>query len=193
MPNICVYCGSNPGKLPDYAEAALALGNELLARNLGLVYGGGNVGLMGMIADAVMQGGGRVTGIIPHALAEKELAHQGLTELFVVNSMHQRKSKMADLADGFIAMPGGWGTMEEIFEALTWGQLGLHEKPCGLLNIAGYYDHLDAFLNHAMEERFVRKEYRPMVMVEESPGVLLDRFKGYKPPQVKKWIGPGET
>ena len=193
MANICVYCGSNPGRSPEYLEAAATLGRELVARNLGLVYGGASVGLMGAIADAVLDGGGQVTGVIPLALAKKELAHESLTELFVVNSMHERKAKMAELSSGFIAMPGGWGTIEEIFEALTWAQLGLHEKPCGLLNIAGYYDHLDAFMSHAMNQLFVREAYRPMVMIENRAAVLLDRFDTYQPPQVKKWIGPGET
>jgi uncharacterized protein (TIGR00730 family) len=193
MPNICVYCGSNPGKSPAYIEAAGDLGRELVSRGYGLVYGGASVGLMGAVADAVLENGGQAIGVIPHALAEKELAHESLTELIVVNSMHERKSKMAELSDGFVALPGGWGTMEEIFEALTWAQLGIHNKPCGLLNIAGYYDHLDAFLNHAMEESFVRSEYRPMVMVESESSTLLDRFDVYQPPQVIKWITAEES
>lgn len=193
MQTVCVYCGSNPGKSPQYIEAAQDLGQELVARGLGLVYGGSSVGLMGAVADAVLRAGGRVTGVIPHSLASKELAHKGLTELFVVASMHERKAKMAQLADGFIAMPGGWGTIEEIFEALTWAQLGFHHKPCGLLNVAAYYDHLQAFIEHTMEQRFVRAEYRSMMMIESQPAVLLDRFASYRAPQVKKWIGPEET
>lgn len=193
MQTVCVYCGSNAGKSPQYVEAAHELGQEMVARGLGLVYGGASVGLMGAVADAVLQAGGRVTGVIPHALASKELAHKGLSELFVVASMHERKARMAQLADGFIAMPGGWGTIEEIFEALTWAQLGLHHKPCGLLNVAAYYDHLQAFIEHTMEQRFVRAEYRPMMMIESQPAVLLDRFASYRAPQVKKWIGPEET
>lgn len=193
MPNICVYCGSNPGKSTAYIESAGILGRELVSRGYGLVYGGASVGLMGAVADAILESGGQAFGVIPFALAEKELAHKSLTELFVVNSMHERKSKMAELSDGFIALPGGWGTMEEIFEALTWAQLGIHDKPCGLLNVEGYYDHLDAFLSHAMEERFVRSEYRPMVMVESEPRALLDRFASYQPPQVIKWITAEES
>jgi hypothetical protein len=192
MQTVCVYCGSNPGKSPKYIEAAQDLGQEMVARGLGLVYGGSSVGLMGAVADAVLRAGGRVTGVIPHSLASKELAHTGLSELFVVASMHERKAKMAELADGFIAMPGGWGTIEEIFEALTWAQLGLHHKPCGLLNVAAYYDHLQAFIEHTMEQRFVREEYRPMMMIESQPALLLDRFASYRAPQVKKWIGPEE-
>jgi uncharacterized protein (TIGR00730 family) len=193
MQSICVYCGSSAGKSPQYAEAAVDLGRELVRRGLGLVYGGASVGLMGAVADAVLQAGGRAIGVIPHSLATKELAHTALDELFVVDSMHERKAKMAELSSGFIAMPGGWGTLEEIFEVLTWAQLGFHDKPCGLLNVAGYYDHLGAFLDHAMEQSFVREEYRPMIMVESQPAPLLDRFASYEAPRVRKWIGPEET
>ena len=193
MPSVCVYCGSSPGKLPDYSAAATELGQELARRDLGLVYGGASVGLMGILADAVLNAGGRAVGVIPRSLAEKELAHQGLHELFVVTSMHERKAKMAELSDGFIALPGGWGTLEEIFEALTWAQLGFHDKPCGLLNVSGYYDHLGAFLDHAFEQNFVREAFRPMIMVDASPASLLDRFEAYQPPTVQKWIGPDET
>ncbi|HLF29468.1 MAG TPA: TIGR00730 family Rossman fold protein [Xanthomonadales bacterium] len=193
MPNICVYCGSNPGKSPDYVLAARELGREFVAHGLGLVYGGASVGVMGAVADAVLAAGGRAIGVIPHSLATREIAHQGLDELIVVGSMHERKAKMAELSSGFIALPGGWGTIEEIFEALTWAQLGFHDKPCGLLNVAGYFDHLGAFLDHAMQERFVREEYRPMMMIESRPAVLLDRFAAYQAPKVRKWIGPEET
>ena len=193
MKRICVYCGSSPGKLPDYMESARTLGHELAARGLGLVYGGASVGVMGVVADAVLEKGGEVFGVIPYALATKEVAHSGLNELFVVDSMHERKAKMAELSDGFIALPGGWGTIEEIFEMLTWAQLGFHDKPCGLLNISSYYDHLVTFLEHAIDQRFVREEFRPMIMVNESASALLDRFGGYVAPQVKKWIGPEET
>jgi len=174
-------------------ESARTLGHELAARGLGLVYGGASVGVMGVVADAVLEKGGEAIGVIPYALATKEVAHSGLNELFVVDSMHERKAKMAELSDGFIALPGGWGTIEEIFEMLTWAQLGFHDKPCGLLNISSYYDHLVTFLEHAIDQRFVREEFRPMIMVNESASALLDRFGGYVAPQVKKWIGPEET
>jgi len=192
MPAICVYCGSSPGKSPEYLAAARELGQELVKRGLGLVYGGASVGVMGAVADAVLQAGGKAVGVIPKSLALKEIAHQQLDELFVVDSMHERKAMMAELSDGFIALPGGWGTLEEIFEALTWAQLGLHHKPCGLLNVAGYYDHLDAFLEHAVQQRFVREEYRPMLMIESKASALLDRFASYQPPLVRKWINAGE-
>lgn len=193
MKRICVYCGSNPGRLPAYREAARELGYELVRRGLGLVYGGGGIGVMGAVADAVLERGGEVVGVIPHSLATREVAHAGLTDLQVVASMHERKARMAELADGFIALPGGWGTLEELFEMLTWAQLGMHEKPCGLLNVAGYFDHLGAFLEHAMEQRFVREENRPMVMMETEGTALLDRFAAYRAPRVRKWIGPEET
>lgn len=193
MRNICVYCGSSPGRLPDYRGAAKELGHELATRGMGLVYGGASVGVMGAVADAVLDKGGRVFGVIPYALATREVAHEGLDELFVVDSMHDRKAKMAELSDGFIALPGGWGTIEEIFEMLTWAQLGFHQKPCGLLNISGYYDHLFTFLEHAIDQRFVREEYRPMIMMERTADQLLDRYEHYQAPSVKKWIGPEET
>jgi uncharacterized protein (TIGR00730 family) len=193
MKRICVYCGSNPGKLAEYREAARMLGHELAVRNLGLVYGGASIGVMGAVADAVLEKGGEAIGVIPFALATREVAHSGLNDLFVVDSMHERKAKMAELSDGFIALPGGWGTIEEIFEMLTWAQLGFHQKPCGLLNISGYYDHLFTFLEHAIDQRFVREEYRPMIMMEQTADDLLDRYLKYQPPTVKKWIGPEET
>jgi len=193
MNSICVYCGSSPGKSPEYFAAARKLGKEMVKRGLGLVYGGASIGVMGAVADAVLQAGGKVVGVIPHSLALKEIAHQELDELIVVNSMHERKAMMADLSAGFIALPGGWGTLEEIFEALTWAQLGLHLKPCGLLNVAGYYDHLDAFLEHAMQQGFVREQYRPMMMIETGAAALLDRFAAYQPPLVRKWINSEEV
>lgn len=193
MKRICVYCGSSPGRLPEYREAARGLGRELVRRGLGLVYGGASVGVMGAIADEVLEQGGEVIGVIPRSLARREVAHAGLTRLDVVESMHERKAKMAELADGFVALPGGWGTIEELFEMLTWAQLGMHEKPCGLLNVAGYFDHLGAFLAHAMDQQFVRAEYRPMVMMEDSAGALLDGFADYRAPQVRKWIDADET
>jgi uncharacterized protein (TIGR00730 family) len=193
MKRICVYCGSNPGRLPDYREAAAELGRELVRRNIGLVYGGAGIGVMGAVADAVLENGGEAIGVIPQSLATREVAHTGLSELIVVTSMHERKAHMAELADGFVALPGGWGTFEEIFEILTWAQLGIHAKPCGLLNVANYFAHLALFLQHAMDERFVRKEYKPMIIMEQEPGTLLDRFSTYQPPQVRKWIGPDES
>jgi uncharacterized protein (TIGR00730 family) len=193
MNTICVYCGSNPGLLPDYRESARLLGYEMAARGLGLVYGGASIGIMGAIADAVLEKSGRVTGVIPHSLATREVSHGGLDELIVVSSMHERKAKMAELSDGFIALPGGWGTMEELFEMLTWAQLGLHEKPCGLLNVASYYDTLYTFLENAIEQQFVKPEYRPMIMMDDSPTSLLDRFKDYRAPRVKKWISTEQT
>lgn len=193
MKRICVYCGSNPGRNPKYAEAAVQLGSLLAANGIGVVYGGASIGIMGKVADAALAGGGEVIGVIPRSLATKEVAHSALSDLFVVDSMHERKAKMADLSDGFVALPGGWGTIEEIFEVLTWAQLGFHNKPCGLLNVAGYYDHLNAFLEHAMSEAFVRTAYKAMIVVEEEPQTLLTRFRNYQAPVVKKWIGEDET
>jgi uncharacterized protein (TIGR00730 family) len=193
MKMVCVYCGSNPGRLPAYREAARLLGHEMASRGLGLVYGGASIGVMGAVADAVLERGGQAIGVIPYSLATKEVSHDGLDELIVVDSMHERKAKMAELSDGFIALPGGWGTIEEIFEMLTWAQLGFHEKPCGLLNVAAYYDQLFAFLENAIEQQFVKEEYRPMIIMDKIPGTLLDRFDHYCAPKVRKWIGPEET
>lgn len=193
MKRLCVYCGSSPGRDPRYGEAARTLGNILLERDIGLVYGGASVGVMGQVADAVLAGGGQAIGVIPEALAVKEVAHDGLTEQHVVPSMHERKALMADLSDGFVALPGGWGTIEEIFEVLTWAQLGFHDKPCGLLNTGGYYDLLHGFLEHAIEEEFVKPTYRQMLIVESDPAALLDRYAAYTPPKIKKWITREET
>lgn len=193
MKNICVYCGSSPGRLETYSDGARALGQALVARDLGLVYGGASVGLMGLVADAVLQLGGRVIGVIPQALERKELAHKGLTELHITDSMHERKMRMAELSDGFIAMPGGIGTFEEIFEIWTWAQLGFHAKPCGLLNVAGYYDGLTAFLDHAVAEQFVKPPHRTILLVEQQPDALLDRFAGYQAPSAHKWVEREQT
>ena len=193
MKRICVYCGSNPGRRPEYLQAAERLGSMLAENGIGVVYGGASIGVMGRVADAALAGGSEVIGVIPSALATREVSHTGLSELHVVDSMHERKAKMAKLSDGFVALPGGWGTIEEIFEVLTWAQLGFHDKPCGLLNVAGYYDHLEAFLEHAMAEAFVKSDYRPMIMVEKEPESLLTRFRNYQAPVVKKWIGEDET
>ncbi len=192
LKQICVYCGSNGGRQPEYLEQARAFGQELVKRDIGLVYGGAAVGLMGAVADAVMQAGGRAVGVIPANLMQKELAHHGLTELHVVQSMHERKAMMAELADGFVALPGGAGTLEEIFETWTWAQLGMHQKPCGLLNIAGYYDDLARFLDHTVAEAFMRPQHRAMLAIESDANALLDRFAAYEPPTVSKWIAPGE-
>jgi uncharacterized protein (TIGR00730 family) len=174
--NICVYCGANAGITPQYAEAARALGQALVARNLSLVYGGGNVGLMGIIADEVLRLGGEVTGVIPTALVEREVGHTGLTRQFIVKDMHERKAMMAQLADGFIAMPGGMGTLEELFEMLTWSQLGIHAKPIGLLNVDGFYDSLNDFIRHAGEQGFIRPQHVALMNVESEPEALLSRL-----------------
>jgi uncharacterized protein (TIGR00730 family) len=188
MPRICVFTGSSDGRRPSYRSAAVGLGRALVARGYELVYGGARVGLMGAVADAVLEAGGHVIGVIPQALYAREVAHTGLPDLRVVSSMHERKALMADLSDGFVAMPGGWGTFEELFEVLTWGQLGLHAKPCGLLNVDGYFDPLLAFLRHAFDEQFVRTEYERLLLVSASPTDLLDQAAAFQPPQVRKWI-----
>ena len=190
---ICVFAGSSPGVRDAYARAARALGTELAARRLDLVYGGSKVGLMGAVADAVLEAGGRVTGIIPKALEKKELAHPGLTKLHVVASMHERKALMAELSGGFVALPGGMGTMEELLEILTWSQLGFHAKPSGLLNVEGYYDGLVEFFDHLVRERFVKEEHRAMALVEADPGGLLDAMTAYTPPRVDKWLDATST
>jgi len=190
--SICVYCGSSPGKNPAYSQAAEKLAIALCDRTIGLVYGGAAVGVMGAIADAVLEAGGKAIGVIPKSLAVKEVAHDGLNELYVVASMHERKAMMAELADGFIALPGGWGTLEEIFEMLTWAQLGFHDKPCGLLNIDGYYDGLIGFLENSFTEQFVNELYRPMLMTSDDPDSLLDQFATYRAPIVRKWMGEDE-
>lgn len=187
MRRICVYCGSNTGSRPIYAEAARELADVLVRHDYELVYGGADKGIMGIIADAVLEQGGKVHGIIPKMLCEKELAHQNLTELHIVSSMHARKSMMAALSDGFIAMPGGFGTLEEIIEIITWGQLQFHDKPCGLLNIDGYFDHLLAYLDHAEGQGFLRPENRQMLLCDASPTGLLQRFEKYTAPRVHKW------
>jgi uncharacterized protein (TIGR00730 family) len=176
MRKLCVFTGSRHGLRPEYADAAKTLGHELVARGYGLVYGGGNVGLMTVIADAVLESNGHVTGVIPNALVSKEVAHLGLSDLRVVDSMHERKALMAQLSDGFIAMPGGIGTMEEFFEVLSWAQLGLHEKPSALLNVGGYYDPLIQFLDHAVEQDFIKPKHRALLVVESDPDRLIDRL-----------------
>lgn len=193
MQRICVFCGSYPGARPAYLEAARQMGTVLAQRGIGLVYGGGHVGLMGATADAVLEHGGEVIGIIPQALVDRELAHKGLTELRVVNSMHERKAMMADLADAFIALPGGFGTFEEFFEVLTWGQLGFHRKPCSFLNIEHYYDPLLSLFNHAVSEGFVDARHRSLIVVADTPDHLLELIGEYEPPSLIKWVSGDET
>jgi hypothetical protein len=193
MKRICVFAGSSLGSQPEYQAVARELGHTLAQREVGLIYGGARVGLMGVVADAVLAANGYVTGVIPEALVAKELAHERLSELRVVGSMHERKRIMADLADGFIALPGGWGTLEEFFEILTWAQLGLHHKPSGLLNVQGYYDQLLSFVGHAMDEGFLKREYGAMVSVSSSPAALLDMLVAYDAPVVEKWIDRAAT
>lgn len=188
---VAVFCGSNPGARPEYAAAAKSLGRTLASRGIGLVYGGSNVGLMAAIADEMADELGDVIGVIPKSLVEREVANTALGDLRIVGSMHERKAMMAELADGFIALPGGIGTLEEFFEMWTWAQLGMHRKPCGLLNVAGYFDPLLAFLDRTVDERFVRQVHREMVIVVDDPGTLLDRFGAYDPPHVVKWVNAG--
>ena len=193
MKRVCVFCGSSPGVRKSYALAATKLAENLVASGLSIVYGGGNVGLMGALADAALQAGGEVIGVIPDMLAAKELAHAGLTELRVVGSMHERKALMAELSDAFIAMPGGYGTFEEFCEILTWTQLGLKQSPCGLLNIDGYYNHLLKLFDHAVAEQFVKPVHRRMVLDDSDPASLVARLKGYSAPVVDKWIELQQT
>ena len=189
MNRICVYCGSSHGKRPIYTELAQKLGRLLAERDLGLVYGGGSVGLMGEIADEVLAAGGEVIGIIPAVLTRKELLHEGCTELHRVGSMHERKALMEQLADGFIALPGGYGTMDELFEIITWAQLGLHRKPIGLLNCDRYYDQLVAFLLNTVNEGFVREHQQHLLLQDDDPARLLDRMQAYQAQPTPKWIG----
>jgi uncharacterized protein (TIGR00730 family) len=185
---LCIFCGSSPGARPEYADATIELARLLTARGIGVVYGGASVGLMGLLADTALEAGGEVIGVIPDALERKEVAHRGLTDLRIVGSMHERKALMAELSEGFIALPGGSGTLEELFEVFTWAQLGLHRKPCALLNAAGYYDGLTAFLDQAVTERFMKAEHRAMLLCEDTPAAVLDALDRYEPPAVDKWI-----
>ncbi|MEY4096024.1 MAG: hypothetical protein RLZZ53_3223 [Acidobacteriota bacterium] len=193
MKRIAVFCGSSIGNQPAYAEAAVALGGVLAKRGIGLVCGGGNVGLMGVIAEAVLTAGGEVIGVIPQALADRELAHGGVTDLRIVDSMHTRKAMMAELSDAFIAMPGGVGTFEEFFEVVTWTQLGLHRKPCALLNVAGFYAPLAAFIDQAVSEGFIKPIHRQMIVVDDNPERLVDSLAAVQLPDVPKWIRREET
>ncbi len=193
MTSLCVFCGSSPGASPAYAAAAAGLGAELAARGTTLIFGGGKRGIMGVLADACLAGGGRVVGVIPAHLWERELGHTGVTEMHVVASMHERKARMAELADAFVALPGGIGTLEEFFEVWTWGQLGLHAKPLGLLNTAGYFDPLIRFLDHMVDERFLGADQRDLVLVEKEVGPLLDRLGAAHPLPGPRWIARDQT
>jgi len=186
LKRVCVYCGSGVGGHDEYADAARALGRALVERGVGLVFGGGRIGMMGVLAETVLQGGGEAIGVIPKDLMDKGLGLTTVTSLRVVETMHARKAMMADLADAFIAMPGGFGTAEEFFEALTWAQLGLHTKPCGLLNVKGYFDHLIRFIDHAVEQQFIDAAHRALLLVDDSPEALLDKLASWKPPPVDK-------
>lgn len=191
--NICVFCGSAAGNNPAFAEAARHLGGLIADRGMTLVYGGGNVGLMGTVADAALAKSGRVIGVIPHSLEQKEVAHRRLTELHVCRTMHDRKRMMAERADAFVALPGGYGTLEEIFEVITWAQLGIHHNPCALLNVAGFFDGLIQYLDHAVDMELLKPEYRRLLLVETDANRLLDAIQAYRPPKVMQWIEPDET
>jgi uncharacterized protein (TIGR00730 family) len=193
LQSVCVFCGSSTGGHPAYTEAARSLGTTLAEANIRLVFGGGHVGLMGEISKAALAAGGNVIGVIPKFLVERELAHEGLSDLRIVGSMHERKALMSDLSEAFIALPGGTGTLEEFFEVLTWAQLGEHDKPCGLLNVAGYYDPLLTVFDRMVEAGFLSGSNRGLLLVENEPERLLQRFDHYEPPQTVKWIDRSET
>lgn len=188
LKSVCVFCGASPGARPIYHEAAAQLGRHIAERGLTLVYGGGAVGLMGVVADAALAAGGEVIGIIPQSLERAEIGHKGLTRLEVVDGMHARKARMAELADAFIALPGGLGTLEELFEVWTWGQLGYHAKPLGLLEVEGFYARLTDFLDHLVAERFVREQHRAILQIDASPAALLDRMSAWQPTAAPKWV-----
>jgi len=186
MKRICVFCGSSPGEGSNYVEAARKLGRTFIKKNIGLVYGGASVGMMGELAKTVFEQNGEVIGVIPKALADKEVAFTGLSDLRIVSSMHERKALMSELSDGFIALPGGLGTIEEFFEVVTWAQLGIHQKPCGLLNVHQYYDKLMEFLDHAVNQQFIDQENRSMILLDEDPEELLKKFEKYQAPKTDK-------
>ncbi|MFW5500066.1 MULTISPECIES: TIGR00730 family Rossman fold protein [unclassified Maridesulfovibrio] len=188
MKSICIFLGANPGNDPKYAQAARNMGRELAQRGLTTVYGGSRTGLMGILAESTLEAGGKVIGVIPESLYKIEIAHTDLTELHVADSMHERKALMAELSDGFIAMPGGIGTMDEIFEIFTWAQLGFHSKPCGLLNVDGYYDKLLSFLDGVVEEGFLKDMHREKLLTAETPDLLIESFATYEPPSGSKWV-----
>ncbi len=185
---VCVFCGSSPGRNPDYAGAARAMGRTLAGQGIGLVYGGGSVGLMGVLADAAVEAGGEVIGVIPEHMTSREIAHYDLTDLRIVGTMHERKALMYELADGFVALPGGLGTLEELFEILTWCQLGLQVKPSGLLDVDGYFARLVEFLDHVTAEGFIKEVHRRLVVVEERPERLLDAMRAFEPPPLPRWL-----
>lgn len=191
--SICIYCGSSPGERPEYLEAARSFATLLARSGIRVVYGGASIGVMGAVADAALAAGGEVYGVIPQALVDRELAHPGLTQLFVTRSMHERKARMAELADAFVALPGGVGTLEEIFEIWTWAQLGMHAKPCALLNVAGYYDGLVRFMDHTVAEGFVREAHRRMLVTRADGAQLLAALREYEAPVVRKWVEKGQT
>jgi uncharacterized protein (TIGR00730 family) len=193
LKRISVFCGSSPGASTIYTDEAEQLGTQLAKEGITLVYGGARVGIMGTVANAALQAGGDVIGVIPKMLMTREIAHTELTELIVVNTMHERKAKMEELSDGFIALPGGPGTMEEFFEVYTWAQLGEHQKPIGMLNSNNYYDKLLTFFDHMIEEQFLKPEYQSMIIVEKDPHVLIEKFRTYEPPKLTKWINREET
>jgi uncharacterized protein (TIGR00730 family) len=188
LQSLCVFCGSSPGVRPAYTDAARELGGLLAQKGVTLVYGGGNVGLMGVVADAALAAGGKVVGVIPEALAAKEVAHLGLTKLHIVKNMHERKALMADMSDGFVAMPGGFGTFEELFEVVTWSQLGFHKKPCGVLNAGGFFDPLLAMVAHAADEGFIRPAHTGILVAASAPETLLERLAAWAPPAGDKWL-----
>jgi uncharacterized protein (TIGR00730 family) len=191
---ICVFCGASPGARPEYREATAELARLLVEEGIGVVYGGGGVGLMGALADAVLTEGGEIIGVIPRALVDREIAHRDVIDMRVVGSMHERKALMAELVDAFIALPGGLGTLEELFEVYTWAQLGLHRKPCALLDVEGYYEGIADFLTHAVTERFLREEHRELLIIERDAAALLDRIRDFQPDTaVPKWIDREET
>jgi uncharacterized protein (TIGR00730 family) len=192
MRRVCVFCGSSLGADPAYGDAVRELARTIVGRGEGIVYGGSGAGLMGALADAALEDGGHVVGVMPRALVAREVAHEGLTDLHIVGSMHERKALMADLSDAFLAAPGGLGTLEELFEVLTWSQLGLHDKPCGLLDVRGYYDGIAGFLDHAVVEGFLRPESREMLLVGSDAGELLDRLSVWSPSDRRHWIGPAD-
>ena len=192
MQRVTVFCGSRIGVDPRYRELARALGRLLVQRGCGLVFGGGSVGLMGVVSDAVLEAGGEVIGVIPRSLATKELLHTGVPDMRVVDSMHDRKALMAELSDAFIALPGGFGAFEELFEVITWAQLGIHSKSVGLLNVGGFFDPLVRLIDHAIQEQFIKPQHRGLIVVEERPDVLLEQLERHRPPEVRKWMSPEE-
>ena len=193
MPRLCIFCGSSTGHRSAYTEAAQDMGRALVQRGLGLVYGGGRVGLMGVVAEAILAGGGEVIGVIPHAFVEREVAHHGVTDLRIVRTMHERKALMAELSDGFIALPGGYGTLDEFCEIITWAQLGIHRKPCALLNVLGYFDPFLAQLDRATQDGFVQPSMRALVLSHSQPEPLLDAIDSYQAPALRRWMEPSAT